>query len=133
MGGSPEGRRATPDGGGVTLELAILAPVLVLLVFTVVQLALWSFARSLALGAAQEGLAAARVESGTVQAGRTTAHDFLTRTGPDSLLAPAVVVRVTPSAVEVEVSGRAQSVLPGVSGLPVLQRARGPVERFTRP
>lgn len=133
MAGAPSGRRQRGETGSLTLEVAILAPVLLLLVLTIVQVALWSYARSLALGAAQEGVAAARVESGTLQAGRARALDFLARTGSDSLIAPQVAVRTTLREVEVEVSGNALSVLPGVPGLPVRQSAQGPIERFTRP
>ncbi len=124
--------RSSRERGSATLEVAILAPVLLLVVFTIVQVALWSYARSVALGAAQEGVAAARVVGSTAQAGRREAHDFLDRAG-DSVLAAQVAVSVTATEVVVAVSGRSQSVLPGVPGLPVQQSARGPVERFTRP
>jgi Flp pilus assembly protein TadG len=132
MARPPCARRAR-ETGSVTMELAILAPVLLLLVFTIVQVALWSYARSLALGAAQEGLVAARVESGTADAGRSEALDFLARTASDSLLDPQVNVRATPREVAVHVSGRALSVLPGVPGLPVRQSAQGPRERYSQP
>ena len=133
MARSPIRRRRQPDRGSATLEVAILAPVLLLIVFTIIQIALWCFARSLALGAAQEGLAATRVESGTLQAGRHRALEFLEEAGRDSLLAPEVQVRATSTEVQVQVTGRALSVLPGVSGLPVRQSANGPIERFSRP
>ena len=40
--------RREPDTGWATLEIAILGPVLLLIVFTLVQTALWYYARSLA-------------------------------------------------------------------------------------
>ena len=58
------------DRGSVTLEVSILAPVLLLVVFTIIQVGLWSYARSLALGAAQEGVAAGRAY-GAPRCGRT--------------------------------------------------------------
>lgn len=127
--------RARPtrrDEGSATLEVAILAPVLLLVVFTVVQVALWSYARSVALGAAQEGVAAARLVGSSAAAGRREATDFLARAG-DSVLGAQVAVTATSTEVVVRVRGHALSVLPGVPGLPVEQSARGPVERFTRP
>lgn len=119
--------------GSATLEIAILAPALLLLVFTVVQVGLWSYARSLALGAAQEGLSAGRAHGAQASAGRTRAEQFLDRAAGDSLLARTVTVRTTGSSVRVEVEGRSLSVLPGVPGIPVRQSAEGPRERYTVP
>jgi Flp pilus assembly protein TadG len=119
--------------GSATIEIAVLAPVLLLVVFTIVQVGLWSYARSLALGAAQEGVAAGRAYRAPAEAGRIRAEQFLATSAGDSLLAPAVVARATPSTVRVEVTGRAQSVLPAVPGLPVRQHAEGPIERWTAP
>lgn len=115
------------------MEIAVLAPALLLLVFVIVHVGLWSYARSLALGAAQEGLAAGRAHRSSPEAGRIRAEQFLARAAGDSLVDPAVSVRTTPSTVRVEVVGRSLSVLPGVGGLPVRQAAEGPVERFTAP
>jgi Flp pilus assembly protein TadG len=115
------------------VELAVLAPVLLLVVFTIVQVALWSYARSLALGAAQEGVAAGRSFQASAQAGRARAEDFLARTAGDSLVATTVTARATAGMVRVEVTGRALSVLPGLPGLPVRQHAEGPVEQYTQP
>jgi Flp pilus assembly protein TadG len=117
----------------VTVELAILAPALLLLVFTVVQVGLWSYARSLALGAAQEGVAAGRAHGTEPAAGRARAEQFLDRTAGDSLLERAVTVRATATTVRVEVAGRSLSVLPGVPGMPVRQAAEGPLERYSAP
>jgi TadE-like protein len=128
-------RRAqrTADEGSATLEVAILAPVLLLVIFTVVQVAVFAYARSLALGAAQEGVAAGRVDGGTSQAARASARGFLDHTAGDSLQSSTVRVLATATEVEVEVRGRAISLLPGFPGLPVRQSARGPIERFTSP
>ena len=117
----------------MTLEIAILAPALLLLVFTVVQVGLWSYARSLALGAAQEGVAAGRAHQSTAGAGRARAEQFLLRTAGDSLTDQQVTVRASATTMRVEVAGRSLSVLPGVPGLPVRQAAEGPIERFTTP
>jgi Flp pilus assembly protein TadG len=117
----------------VTLEVSILAPVLLLVVFTIIQVGLWSYARSLALGAAQEGLAAGRAYGSSAEAGRVRAVAFLDARAGDSLVASAVTAGTTAATLRVEVTGRALSVLPGVPGLPVRQHAEGPIERFTAP
>ncbi len=121
------------DRGSATLEISILAPVLLLVVFTIIQVGLWSYARSLALGAAQEGVAAGRAHGAQSQAGRLRAEAFLDSFAGDSLVGRTVTASVDAASVRVEVRGRALSVLPGVPGLPVLQHAQGPRERFTSP
>jgi Flp pilus assembly protein TadG len=121
------------ERGSATLELAILAPVLLLVVFTVVQVGLWSYARSLALGAAQEGVAAGRAHGAPAHAGMVRAEAFLDSSAGDSLRDRAVAVRREAGLLRVEVTGRALSVLPGVPGLPVRQSAQGPLERYSTP
>lgn len=115
--------------GSTTVELAVLAPVLLLVIFTVIQVALWSYARSLALGAAAEGVMVARSYGSSVDLGRARAEEFLATTAGDSLREPAVRVSVQGSSVRVDVTGRSLSVLPGIPGLPVAQHAQGPVEQ----
>ena len=117
----------------MTLEVSILAPVLLLVVFTIIQVGLWSYARSLALGAAQEGVAAGRAYRAPAEAGRVRAQSFLDATAGDSLVGSTVTSAATAATLRVEVTGRALSVLPGVPGLPVRQHAEGPIERFTAP
>jgi Flp pilus assembly protein TadG len=121
------------DRGSATLEVSILAPVLLLVVFTIIQVGLWSYARSLALGAAQEGVAAGRAHGASAEAGRARAQSFLDATAGDSLVGSAVTTSATAATLRIEVTGRALSVLPGVPGLPVRQSAVGPIERFTSP
>lgn len=121
------------DRGSATLEISILAPLLLLVIFTIVQVGLWSYARSLALGAAQEGVAAGRAYGASAASGQQRAQDFLAATAGDSLLGAQVTTRSDATSVRIEVTGRALSVLPGVPGLPVRQHAQGPRERFTQP
>lgn len=120
------------DRGSATLEVAVLAPVLLLLVFSVVQAGLWFYARSLALTAAQEGVAAARTYGGTPALGVTRATAFITRSASSSLHGSSVTSRGSSATqVRIVVTGTSLSVLPGVAGIPVTAVAEGPVERFT--
>lgn len=125
--------RARCDRGSATLEIAVLAPVLLLVVFTIIQVGLWSYARSLALAAAQEGVAGGRGYRAPATAADLAARSFLDRAAGDSIVERQVSTSATATEVRVEVTGRSLSVLPGVPGLPVRQRAHGPLERFTSP
>jgi Flp pilus assembly protein TadG len=123
---------ARRDSGSVTLEIAILAPVLLFMVFTIVQVSLWSFARSLAQAAAQEGASAGAAHGAAAGAAVARVQHFLLETGGDSLTAVAVGSGgSTATTVRIEVRGRALSVLPGVPGLTVTEVAQAPLERFT--
>lgn len=126
-------RTGGTDEGSVSLEIAILAPVLMLLVFVTVQAGLYAFALSLAQGAAQEGLTAGRARGASPGAGRERAMEFVEEHAGDSLLAASASVSGTADSLRVEVRGRSLSALPGVPGLPVRAAAQGPRERFTQP
>jgi Flp pilus assembly protein TadG len=120
------------ERGSATLEIAVLGPALLLLIFTVVQVGLVYFARSLALGAAQEGVTAARTYEAAPDAGVQRALAFVSRSAGDSLRDVEVTAeRTATDTVQVRVSGRALSVLPGFPGLRVSQSAEAPIERFT--
>ena len=120
------------ERGSSSVEVVVLFPVVLLLVFGLVQGALWAHARNVAAAAAQEGVRAARAETTTPDAGRAEATAFLDRAGgQDVLLGARVEVTGTAVEVQVAVTGTAVSLLPGVPGPPVRQSATGPVERFT--
>lgn len=123
---------ARHDGGSVSLEIAILGPALLLLIFTIVQTGLWFHARSLALAAAQEGVNAARAYRADPATGTTRARLFLTEHAGDSLSGTRITTTgTTPTQIRIQVQGRALSVLPGVPGMTVTQSAEAPIERFT--
>ena len=124
--------RRRSETGSTSLELVVLFPVLLAVIFGLVQGALWFHARNVAAAAAQEGVRVARVETGTVEAGRARAAGFLSDAGgTDVLTDPTIEVTADAQRVRVVVSGRSISVLPGVPGPAVKQSAAGPVERFT--
>lgn len=125
-------RSRRDQSGSTSLELVVLFPVLLLVIFGLVQGALWFHARNLAGGAAAEGVRVARAENGTPDAGRQRALTFLADAGgADVLTDHSVQVTGDGQQVRAVVTGRSISVLPGVSGPLVEQSATGPVERFT--
>ena len=107
-----------------------LGPGVVVAHFTPVA---WQFyARSLALAAAQEGVTSARAYGADPNTGISRAQSFLDQQAGDSLTQTSVSSSgSTATAVRIQVSGRALSVLPGIPGLEVTQSAVGSVERFT--
>lgn len=122
------------DRGSATLEIAILGPALLALIFVLIQAGLWFYARSLALAAAQEGVTAARAYTAGPTAGTTRVQAFLAEQAGDSLLGSSVsTTGTTATTVQVTVTGRALSVLPGIPGFAVSQSAHAERERFTVP
>ena len=109
------------------MELAILFPAILLLLFASVQVAVWFLARSVALAAAQEAVTAQRAYNAQDGAGQARAAAFLARAG-DWLVDPRVTVQRSGDDVTATVTGRS---LPFVRTFTVSQTAHGRVERFT--
>jgi Flp pilus assembly protein TadG len=117
-----------------TLELTVLFPVLLLLIFGVIQGALLFHGRNVALAAAEQGVRAARLDGQPNPAGtaQQQARQFLVDTGElDNLSELSIVPTVNDAQVRVTVSARTVSLLPGLPGPRVSQTAAGSLERFT--
>ena len=126
------GRRATEERGSASVEAAIVFPVVLFLIFGIIQGALWFHARHVALGAAQEGARLVAAEDGGD--GETRAREFITSLTGGTLIRNVIVREAaTTQTATVTVNGQAPSLIPGVAGLPVSQTATASVERFTRP
>ena len=130
---SPRKRdRRGGDAGSASVEIAILGPALLLLVFSIVQGGLWFYAHNLALAAAEEGVTTGAAYGARPDAGVARTRNFLDQQAGDSLTATTISsAGSTPTLVRIAVTGRSLSVLPGVPGLTVTQDALVPVERFT--
>ena len=130
-------RRATrwharDERGSATVEAAIVFPVVLFLIFGIIQGALWFHARHVALGAAQEGARVVAAEDGGDGVAR--AGEFITNLTGGTLIRNVIVREsATGQTATVTVNGQAPSLIPGMDGLPVSQTATAPVERFTRP
>ncbi|HTD49543.1 MAG TPA: TadE/TadG family type IV pilus assembly protein, partial [Acidimicrobiia bacterium] len=68
---------ARDERGDETIEAVLVTPVLLLLIMVVIQFGLWYHASHVAEAAAQQGAAAARVETGTAADGRASAQQFM--------------------------------------------------------
>lgn len=129
------GDRARPararrrDRGASPVELAVLMPVVLFMLFGAIQVAAVYMARTTALAAAQEAVTAERMFRAEGGSGRTRAEAFL-RSAGDWLTGATIVVTETPDQVTCVVTGTALSVIPGWN-ITVTQTANGPVERVT--
>lgn len=119
------------DRGGSPVELAIVAPVLLLLGFTVVQAALTFWANQIALAAATQGVNVERGYQASPGSGGAHAREFLAGAG-EGLNNQQVTVSRTGRQVTVTVTGNAISLLPGVT-FDISRTAHGSVERVTTP
>lgn len=129
-----EGSRWHDDRGDSSVQTAIVFPFVLLAAIAVIQASMWYYARQIALTAAREDLSAERSYQASPADGAARAQDVLGRTAGDSLRGASVsTARSNGQRVRVQVSGIAQSMLPGVPGLRITQSASGAVERWTVP
>ncbi|MFI6227336.1 TadE/TadG family type IV pilus assembly protein [Micromonospora echinospora] len=117
------------DRGANPVELAVVMPAILLLLFGSIQVAAWFLARSTALHAAQSGVNAQRVHQAPAGAGAERADAFLAAAG-DWLSGAKSSCVTGATEVTCTVTGKSISVVPGVH-LTVSQTAHGTVERWT--
>ncbi|WP_131104401.1 TadE/TadG family type IV pilus assembly protein [Ornithinimicrobium sufpigmenti] len=124
-------QRATGrDRGSSSVEVVVLLPLVLLLLFAMVQGGLWFHARAVALGAAQEGARVAAAENSTAGAGIAAATSFVADAGPGVVLDPAVAGSRSTTTATISVTGQAQSLIPFLNPA-VVQSASFPVERIS--
>jgi Flp pilus assembly protein TadG len=132
------GRRGNrgKDRGASAIELSLVAPVVLLLIFSTVQFALWLYGRNVALQSAREGvsrlrLAAAADAAASEARTETEVESYAVAVGRESLLDPAAEATYDADSgrVRVTVTGRVVSLVPGWS-FTVTRTATGEVERF---
>lgn len=127
--GSPRRSRARGERGDATVEMVIVAPVLIFLIMCIVQFGLWMHASRIADAAARDGVAEARLEG----AGRDTSGDAARRTldrlADGLILGSHVSASRDADRVTVSVTGSVRAVIPGIE-LPVAGWADGSIERF---
>jgi Flp pilus assembly protein TadG len=128
-------RRLARDRGASAIELAILAPILLVLIWLGIQYALYLQGRQVALAAAQIGARVAREQAATVPGwvanARNAAESYYNGLGTKVL---GNGIQATPIAighndVQVTVTGDAASILFGLR-LPIHETAGGPIECF---
>ena len=121
------------DRGASAVELAILAPTLIIVSLLIVQFAIWFDARHAALAAAQQGDLVAREDAATNPGGwqglaETAGTSYYH--GLDTAVVSGVTARAfrgaQPGTVSVTVTGRMTGIWP----LTISETATGPIECF---
>ncbi|MGH3156823.1 MAG: TadE/TadG family type IV pilus assembly protein [Streptosporangiaceae bacterium] len=130
-------RELRRDRGSSAIELAILAPALLILTLLVIQWALWFEARQVALNVAQEGARYARAQQANWPSQAVEKADaFYGELHTGVLKNPAVRVSPdggAPNQVYVTVTGYVPSLIPGMAKLSVSETSGGDVECFRPP
>jgi Flp pilus assembly protein TadG len=122
-----------PDAGALTLSYVIIVPVFLMAVMVIAQASLWFLARQAALAAARQGADAARVSGAPPGAGPSAALAFARSAGSGYLLRPSATgAGSTAGTVQITVSGRVPSIVPGLA-VSVTEAAAAPVEKFAVP
>ncbi len=128
--------RSARERGASAVELAIVAPGLLLLIFLGIQTGLWLFGRNVAEQSAREAVSRLRVVvvgsdvTSALAAAQVQAENYVRTVGGRLVLDPtATASPVGETRVRVTVTGSAVSLVPGLT-LTVRGSAEGDVEQF---
>lgn len=124
--------RLRSDRGTGSVEVAVLAVVVLMLVFTIIQVGLFYHARKVAQSAARQGVDTGRQFGSGPGDGVAQAQEFLARFGGSVSGASVSSAGSTAQEIHITVTGQVATLVPGLK-LTVTQDARGPVERWTTP
>ncbi|WP_308367999.1 TadE/TadG family type IV pilus assembly protein [Streptomyces sp. ISL-36] len=125
-------RRLRGERGAASVEFAVLALVVLALVFTAIQVGLYFHARKVAQSAARQGVEAGRQFGASEGDGVAQAQTFLNRFGSSVRGASVSSAGSTTEEIRITVRGSVATLVPGVT-LDVVQHADAPVERWTNP
>ena len=133
--GRKRARRRRSERGVSTLELSILAPAIIALIFVSIQTALWLYGRSVALNAAQEGVSRLRLVQPLVytpavgEKVRADVQSYAQQLGGTTLQNATVPFPAYNDPEGVTVTGKTVSLVPGLE-LKVTRTATGRIEQF---
>ncbi|MFB8441191.1 TadE/TadG family type IV pilus assembly protein [Streptomyces niveus] len=126
------GERARGDRGFGSVEFAVLAVVVLALIFTTIQVGLYYHARKVAQSAARQGVEAGRSVTAGQGDGVAQAQAFLARYGNSVRGANVSSAGSTAQDIRITVTGTVATLVPGLE-LTVTQHADAPIERWTTP
>ena len=125
--------RRRADRGSLSLELAILFPVVLMLTLGAVQTGLWFSARNMCQAAAEAGVRAGKVLNAPAGAGAAAARGYLRDVAGGLVVGPDLSEARTVTDITVSCAGQAQNVIPmpGLS-IDLAQSSSAARERFTQ-
>jgi Flp pilus assembly protein TadG len=123
---------ARGDDGFSALDMAIIFPVTLLIVFGIIQFGIWYHANDIARAAAQEAVRSASAYQATQIDGDEAANQVLTENANGLIIHTRVTCTRAPGVATATVTGDALKVIPFIS-LPVKASAAAPVEAFLPP
>ena len=120
------------ERGSVAVELAVVAPALMLLVLGVLQFGLWYHAKNVVQTAAQEGARTAAAEDGTAETGQARAMELLQEGLGDAGQNEEAAASLDQDAAHVVVTAEMPGLLPipGLSSFMLSSEATAFRERF---
>ncbi|MFE1776416.1 TadE/TadG family type IV pilus assembly protein [Streptomyces sp. NPDC059008] len=124
--------RLRDDRGQASTELAVLALVVLMLVFTAIQVGLYFHARKVAQSAARQGVEAGRRIGASAGDGVAQAEVFIRRFGNSVHGAQVSSAGSSAARIRITVTGTVATLVPGLN-LDVSQYAEAPNERWTNP
>lgn len=124
--------RLRSDRGSGSVEVAVLAVVVLLLVFTIIQVGLFYHARKVAQSAARQGVDTGRQFGSSPADGVAQAEAFLAKSGGSVRGASVSSAGSTAVEIHITVTGHVATLVPGLE-LTISQDAHGPIERWTNP
>jgi hypothetical protein len=107
----------------------VVYPLVLLIAWIGMQLALVHLANRVALASAEEAASAARARTGSIMAGEQRARRYLDVLGSGLLVDPTIRIARTADTVTVEVDGNAERIVPGFP-VRITQTLQSPTERF---
>lgn len=121
---------ARNESGALSLSYVIIMPVVLTAIMIMMQASAWYLARDAALAAARQGADVARVRGSAPSAGPQAAVAFAQSAASGWLLVPsASAAGSTATTIEITVTGRAPSLVPGMK-VNVSETVQVPAERF---
>ncbi|MEJ8632309.1 TadE/TadG family type IV pilus assembly protein [Streptomyces sp. MS2.AVA.5] len=125
-------RQLRSDRGFGSVEFAVLAVVVLALIFTTIQVGLYYHARKVAQSAARQGVEAGRQFGASEGDGVAQAQTFLNRFGGSVQGASVSSSGSSTEEIRITVRGSVATLVPGLT-LDVVQHADAPIERWTNP
>ena len=124
--------RTKDDSGSSALEMAVIFPVTIFIVFGIVQFGIWYHANDIAQAAAQQAVRSASAYGATQTDGSTEAGKVLNENAHGLIIHTQITCSRGAQTATVTVTGEAIQVIPFIP-LPVKAIATAPVEAFRAP